>query len=75
MKWKEQVSHMDKTVTSGRSGRALEALLWLVLTLGVGVNVAGPFAGVSEWVTLPAGVLVLVLGAWLVVLHMRRRRA
>jgi membrane associated rhomboid family serine protease len=60
---------------SARGGRAADAVLWVLLTLGIAINVMGQLAGMPESVTLAAGIGALLCGAALVVLALNRRRS
>jgi uncharacterized membrane protein len=61
--------------SSARGSRVADGLLWVLLTLGIAINVMGQLAGVRESITLTAGIGALVCGAALVVLALSRRRS
>jgi hypothetical protein len=59
--------------SSPRGSRVADALLWVLLTLLIAVNAMGQLSGVSEAITLTAGIGALVCGAVLITLALRRR--
>ena len=61
--------------SSARGSRVAQGLLWVLLTLGIAINVMGQLAGVRESITLSAGIGALVCGAALVLLALSRRRS
>ena len=61
--------------SSKRPSRGADSVLWVVLTLGIAINVMGQLAGVRESITLIAGVAALICGAGLIALAVARRRS
>jgi hypothetical protein len=49
--------------------------MWVVLTLGAATNAIGPMTGISEAITLPAGVVALVCVVGLIVIAVQRHRS
>jgi membrane associated rhomboid family serine protease len=61
--------------SSTRGSKTADAILWVLLTLGIAINVMGQLSGMPESVTLSAGIGALLCGAALVALALNRRRS
>jgi hypothetical protein len=55
-------------------GAVSTALLWVLMTLGIAINVSSQIAGVSDWLAVPAGLLGLWSAALLIFKYLRQRR-
>jgi hypothetical protein len=59
--------------SSVHRNRSIDALLWILLTLGIAINVMGQMAGIDESITLTAGIGGLACGVALALLALNRR--
>jgi hypothetical protein len=59
--------------SSVHRNRATDAVLWVLLTLGIAINVMGQMAGMDESITLTAGIGGLACGVALALLALGRR--